>query len=88
VFHSGSDHTINGKRYDLEVQVIFEPQNERTTNKVALAFLFSKEPGKVNDFINSLDLTRLTNVVQQHQPFLPKEVPSVKVSDMWNYPAD
>jgi hypothetical protein len=51
--------------------------------KAVLSFLFETEPGKVNDFMNGLDLTRIPNVVQLEKTFLAKGVESIQVSDMW-----
>jgi hypothetical protein len=33
--------------------------------RAVLSFLFEEQSGKINDFINSLDLTRIPNVVKK-----------------------
>jgi carbonic anhydrase len=63
LFHTPSDHEIAGKKFDLEVQAIYEASDKNSNHKTAVSFLFEKEPGKVSDFINKLDLTRIPNVV-------------------------
>jgi carbonic anhydrase len=64
-FHTPSDHVIGGKRYDLEVQAIYESTGKggMGDEKAVLSMLFVQEPGRTNDFMQALDLTRIANVV-------------------------
>jgi carbonic anhydrase len=60
-FHTHSDHSIKGKYYDLEVQVLFRATTPGYVSKLAvLSILFKVKPGKKNLFfdkdINILDL--------------------------------
>lgn len=87
VFHTPSDHLIGGKRYDLEIQAIYQ-NNDPKGQRAVVSFLFMTEPGKANEFLNSLDLTRIPNVVQLDKTFLAKGVDSVMLNDMWNSPDD
>lgn len=88
VFHTPSDHQIAGKSFAMEIQAIYEPQDKMSKEKSIVSFLFEKEPGKVSDFINKLDLTRIPNVVNKDQSFLAKGEESTKLSDLWEYPDD
>lgn len=60
-FHTHSDHSIRGKYYDLEVQILFRATTPGFVSKLAvLSILFKVKPGKKNLFferdINILDL--------------------------------
>ena len=53
VFHTPSEHTINGVRYDMEMQVIHYGQTKGDIAKqVVFSFLFEKKPGVYNKFID------------------------------------
>jgi carbonic anhydrase len=61
VFHTKSDHSINGKFYDLELQIYYKAVTPGFIRKsAALSFLFKITPGTTNLFfdkdINILDL--------------------------------
>lgn len=88
VFHTPADHQIGGKTFVMEMQAIYEPQDKMSKEKSVVSFLFEKEPGKVSDFINKLDLTRIPNVINTQQSFLGKGEESTKLSEMWDYPDD
>lgn len=61
-FHTPSEHTINGERFDMEMQVIHYGKSQGDIAKQAvLSFLFKKTPGKYNKFIDSLDFYSLPN---------------------------
>jgi carbonic anhydrase len=62
IFHTPSEHTINGKRYDIEMQIIHFGQTAGDIAKqVILSFLFVKTPGSYNKFIDDLDFFNLPN---------------------------
>lgn len=62
VFHTPSEHTINGKKYDMEMQVIHYGQTQGDIAKqIVLSFLFEKTPGKYNQFIEDLNVFDLPN---------------------------
>lgn len=64
-FHTPAEHTIEGRKFDLEIQLIFEPTSEGDyKKKAAVAFLAAQGPGKNNRFLESLDLMSLPNVYQ------------------------
>ena len=53
--HSGSEHTIDGKRYDVEVGVEFVAEDGKNA---IVSFLFDRKEGgnKASEFIDSLEL--------------------------------
>jgi len=60
IFHTPSDHTIDGVRFDMEMQVIHYGRSKKAINKqVVLSFLFIKRPGSSNKFIEKLDFFNL-----------------------------
>lgn len=62
VFHTPSEHTINGKRFDMEVQIIHSGQTSGDVAKHAiLSFLFVRKPGAYNKFIDDIDFFSLPN---------------------------
>ena len=62
VFHTPSEHTISGKRYDLEMQVIHQGISRGDIAKsVILSFLFTKKPGSYNKFFDKMDVYNLPN---------------------------
>ncbi len=62
VFHTPSEHTINGKQYDMEMQVIHYGQTQGDIAKqIVLSFPFEKTPGKYNQFIEDLNVFDLPN---------------------------
>lgn len=64
-FHTPAEHTIEGRKFDLEVQFIFNPTSEGDyKKKAAVAFLALQGPGKNNKFIENLDLMNLPNIYQ------------------------
>lgn len=63
-FHTPSEHTIDGERFDMEMQVIHYGHSKGDIAKqTVLSFLFKKTPGKYNKFIDSLDFYSLPNPV-------------------------
>ncbi len=64
VFHTPSEHTINGKQFDLEVQVIHYGKSKGDIAKqVVLSFLFYVKPGVFNKFFEKLDYYNLPNEI-------------------------
>jgi carbonic anhydrase len=62
VFHTPSEHTIDGKRFDLEMQVIHYGQSRGDISKqVVLSFLFQKKAGIYNKFMDDVDFFDLPN---------------------------
>lgn len=65
-FHTPSEHTISGERFDLEMQVIYYGRTQGDIAKqIVLSFLFKKTPGKYNKFIDSLDFYSLPNPTER-----------------------
>jgi carbonic anhydrase len=71
VFHSPSEHQLNGKNYDMEMQIIFHGLTKGDIAKhVVLSFLFEKAPGVYNKFIDDLDFFSLPNPIQKSRKLL------------------
>ncbi len=65
-FHTPSEHTILGKRYELEVQVLYKGVTKGDFFKQAgLAFLFDGKAGANNRFFNALDIMNLPDSVRK-----------------------
>jgi len=61
-FHTPAEHTINGEKYDLEMQVIHYGRSQGDIAKqVVLSFLFKRTPGVSNKFMESIDFFNLPN---------------------------
>lgn len=68
--HTPSEHTIKGKRLDMEIQITFYGQSKGDIAKqVVLSFLFEKKAGYYNKFLDDLDFYNLPN-----QYFKEKEI--------------
>lgn len=78
VFHTPSEHTLEGKKYDMEVQIIHYGQTQGDIAKqIVLSFLFEKTPGAINPFLedfNYFDLPNPTSTVREidQNIFIPK----------------
>lgn len=60
LFHTPSEHTIGGKKFDMEIQVIFYGQTKGDISKQAIvSYLFESSPGFYNSFIDDLDIQNL-----------------------------
>lgn len=60
--HTPSEHTRDGKRLDMEIQIIFYGVSKGDIAKqVVLSFLFEKKPGYYNRFVDDLDFYSLPN---------------------------
>lgn len=69
-FHTPSEHTINGKRFDMEMQVVFYGRSKGDIAKqVVLSFLFQKKAGYYNKFLDDVDFYTLPN-----QGFVEREI--------------
>jgi len=56
VIHTPSEHTINGKTYDMEISILHSGITQGDIAKQAtLNFLFEKAPGVENPFLEDLD---------------------------------
>lgn len=78
VFHTPSEHKINGKTFDMEMQIIFYGQSKGDIAKqVILSFLFEKKPGVYNKFLDDIDFFSLPNSSNPerellHDLYIPK----------------
>ena len=62
VFHTPSEHTIKGERFDMEMQVIHRGVTTGDIAKtVILSLLFRKKAGIYNKFVEKLDIYNLPN---------------------------
>jgi carbonic anhydrase len=62
VFHTPSEHTIEGRRFEMEMQVIHYGQSKGDIAKqVVLSFLFEKKSGIYNKFLDDIDFFNLPN---------------------------
>ena len=61
-FHTPSEHTINGERFDMEMQVVHTGTTQGDIAKnVILSVLFKKKAGNYNKFLDKLDPFNLPN---------------------------
>ena len=66
IFHTPSEHTINNKRYDMEMQIIHEGVSKGDISKqVVLSFLFRSQPGVTNKFFSNINFLNLPNKIDQ-----------------------
>ena len=62
LFHTPSEHTINGNHFPLEIQIIHNAITKGDFGKnVIVSFLFKAKAGSYNKFIESLDFFSLPN---------------------------
>ncbi len=60
VIHTPAEHKINGKQYDMEVQIVHYGQSKGDIAKqLTLSFLFEKKAGVYNKFLDDLDIFNL-----------------------------
>ncbi len=99
VFHTPSEHTIDGKRFDMEMQIIHYGQTKGDISKqVVLSFLFQKKPGVYNKFIDDVDFFSLPNPTNKERDitnnlFIPKvfysstdeDIPAMKPFSFYTY---
>ncbi len=78
IFHTPSEHTLDGKKYDMEVQIIHYGQTQGDIAKqIILSFLFEKTAGAINPFLedfNYFDLPNPTSTIRDIDQtiFIPK----------------
>jgi carbonic anhydrase len=99
VFHTPSEHTINGVHYDMEMQIIHYGKSVGDIAKqMILSFLFKAKPGVYNKFLDKLDFFNLPNSVDTFRDinqdlFIPSifytteddDVPSMKPFSFYTY---
>jgi len=62
VFHTPAEHQIDGKTYDMEMQIIHAGKSKGDIGRnLVLSFMFEKTPGVYNKFIDDLDFFNLPN---------------------------
>jgi carbonic anhydrase len=57
--HTPSEHKLNNKQFDLEVQVIYEAIAGDFKRKAVVAFMFLKKAGVANGFWDTIDVMDL-----------------------------
>ena len=68
VFHTPSEHKINGKVLDMEMKIIHKAKTEGDFGKtLTLSFLFKRKAGAYNKFIDNLDFYNLPNPYEKVQ---------------------
>jgi carbonic anhydrase len=78
VFHTPAEHTVNGKNFEMEIQVVHYGQSVGDIAKqVSLSFLVEKAPGVYNQFIDDFEIFDLPNPTDtqkklKHEIYLPK----------------
>jgi len=62
VFHTPSEHTIDGKRFPLEISIVHDARSKGDFGKkVSLSFLFQGKAGIYNKFLDELEFFNLPN---------------------------
>lgn len=73
VFHTPSEHSINGERFDMEMQVIHKGKSKESIAKhIVLSILFKNKPGVHNKFIDKLDIFNLPNKLDKYREIKEK----------------
>ena len=99
VFHTPAEPTIDGKKFDMEMQVIHYGQTKGDIAKqIVLCFLFVRKPGIYNKFIDDVDFFNLPNPVTKERNimnslFIPKvfyssdedDLPVMRPFDFYTY---
>jgi len=79
IFHTPAEHQIDGKIYDMEMQIVHYGQSKGDIAKqVVLIFLFKTKPGVYNKFIDDLDFFNLPNQATKRRGILnPLFIPKI-----------
>ena len=78
VFHSPGEHTIDGKKYAMEVQIIHSGVSKGDLGKQAiLAFPVEQAPGIYNKFFDELDFFNLPSVLSRKRELDGLFVPNI-----------
>lgn len=92
VFHTPAEHTINGKKFDMEIQVIhYGVSKGDIAKQVTLSFLFYVKPGVFNEFLDKIDVYNLPNEIDEFKDLVkPLYLPSIfystiKQNPYWEY---
>jgi carbonic anhydrase len=99
IFHTPSEHKINGKQYPMEMQIIHKGVSEGAVrNHLVLSFLFVAKPGVYNKFLDDVDFFNLPNVIAKERNlendlYIPKifyssdneDIPIMKPFSMYTY---
>jgi len=60
VFHTPAEHKLNGRKMDMEMQIIYYGRSKGDIAKqIVLSFLFERRPGAYNKFLEDLDIFSL-----------------------------
>lgn len=99
VFHTPSEHKINGQQVDMEMQVIHYGRSKGDiANQIVLSILFKSSPGHYNKFLDKIDFfnlpNQMDNVIElQHDFFIPsvfldsdaEDILSMEAFSFYNY---
>jgi len=68
IFKTPAEHTIDGKTFDMEMQVIHSGKTDQDIAKsVIVCFLFKKKAGATNKFLEQLEVFNLPNYVEKYR---------------------
>ena len=90
-FHSPAEHIIDGKKYDMEIEIIHTGQNKENISKqLVVSILAIKVPGKYNKFMDDLDIFNLPNGLQKskkvtHNLNINKLLLNTEDNDYYNF---
>lgn len=96
VFHTPSEHTINGRKFDLEMQVIHKGVTAGDIAKtVILSLLFKKKAGVFNKFFDKLNIFNLPNTNEPYRDiteslfipyaFLDSSDPNIEIMNPFSF---
>jgi len=77
IFHTPSEHKINGQQFEMEMQVIHYGRTKGDiANQIVLSILFKNAPGHYNKLLDKIDFFNLPNHIDtsielQHDFFIP-----------------
>jgi len=70
-FHSPSEHTLEGKKFDLEMQVLFYGRSKGSIDKqVSLSFMFVGSPQVQNKLFDKFNFYNLPNPLEPNKTLL------------------